>query len=72
MKVLFVCNQGRNRSRTAAQVFQSIYETRAAGLYSEPPVSAQDLAWADVIVVMEEHQREELIEAIRAKMGLLA
>jgi predicted protein tyrosine phosphatase len=61
MKVLFVCNQGKHRSRTAEQLFKGEFETRAAGLYSESPVSAQDLAWADTIVVMEEHQRKELV-----------
>ncbi len=62
MKVLFVCNQGKHRSRTAAQLFQGEFETRFAGVYSEQPVSADDLAWADVIAVMEEHQREELVK----------
>jgi predicted protein tyrosine phosphatase len=62
MKVLFICNQGRNRSKTAAQLFQGQFETRYAGLYSEPPVSEQDLHWADVIVVMEGHQREEIVQ----------
>jgi predicted protein tyrosine phosphatase len=62
MKVLFVCNQGRHRSRTAAELFSGQFETKYAGLYSETPVSAKELAWADVIVAMEEHQREELVK----------
>ena len=62
MKVLFVCNQGRHRSRTAAALFRDEFETKFSGLYSEQPVSASDLAWADVIAVMEEHQREELVK----------
>ena len=62
MKVLFVCNQGKHRSRTAAELFKGSFETRHAGLYSESPVSERDLVWADMIVVMEEHQREELVK----------
>jgi predicted protein tyrosine phosphatase len=60
MKVLFICNQNRHRSPTAAEVFRGKFETRSAGLYSDKPVSAKELAWADVIVVMEEEQRVEL------------
>jgi predicted protein tyrosine phosphatase len=62
MKVLFVCNQGRHRSKTAEALFKDRFETKSGSLYGEHPVSAQDLAWADTIVVMEEHQREELVK----------
>ena len=34
--------------------------TRSAGLYTEKPVSAKELNWADVVIVMEEEQRHEL------------
>jgi len=60
MKVLFVCNQNRHRSPTAAEVFRSKFETKSAGLYSDKPVSAKEIVWADIIVVMEEEQRVEL------------
>jgi predicted protein tyrosine phosphatase len=60
MRVLFLCNQGQNRSLTAAKLFSDRYETRSAGLYSEHPVTAQLLEWADVIAVMEDEQRIEL------------
>lgn len=59
MKVLFICNQNQNRSKTAAQLFSKL-ETRSAGLYNEYPVKKEDLAWADLIVVMENEQRSEL------------
>ncbi|MEM4247365.1 MAG: phosphotyrosine protein phosphatase [Candidatus Woesearchaeota archaeon] len=62
MKVLFVCNQGMNRSRTAAELFRDRFETRYAGLYSEHPVSAKDLDWADLIVAMDDEQRRELLK----------
>jgi predicted protein tyrosine phosphatase len=60
MKLLFVCNQNRNRSKTAEAVFKDRFETRSAGLYNENPLTAQNLSWADVIVVMEEAQRGEI------------
>jgi len=60
MKVLFICNQGMHRSRTAAEVFRNEFETKFAGLFSENPVTEQQMQWADTIVTMEEFQRKEL------------
>jgi len=60
MKVLFICNQNENRSKTAEELFNEQFETKSAGLYNEKPVIEQQLSWADVIVVMEETQRKEL------------
>lgn len=60
MRLLFICNQNENRSKTAEELFSSQFETNSAGLYNEKPVNEQQLSWADVIVVMEEEQRKEL------------
>jgi predicted protein tyrosine phosphatase len=60
MKVLFICNQNQNRSKTAEELFQSEFETQSAGLFNERPVNESQLNWADIIVVMEEHQRSEI------------
>ena len=60
MKVLFICNQNENRSKTAEELFNEQFETKSAGLYNEKPVIEQQLSWADIIVVMEEAQRKEL------------
>lgn len=60
MRVLFVCNQNKHRSRTAEEVFKEFFETKSAGLYNEKPVSESELSWADTIAVMEEEQRIEL------------
>jgi len=60
MKVLFICNQNQNRSKTAEILFKDRFETRSAGLYNEHPVKESDLEWADVIMVMEDNQRKEL------------
>lgn len=60
MKVLFICNQNQNRSKTAEEVFKGRFQTKSAGLYNAKPVTEKQLAWADVIVVMEEMQRSEI------------
>ena len=60
MKVLFICNQNLNRSRTAEELFKGRFETKSAGLYNEKPVTEKQLSWADVVVVMEDIQREEV------------
>jgi predicted protein tyrosine phosphatase len=60
MKVLFVCNQNQNRSKTAADIFKKRFETESAGLYTSKPVTKKQLSWADTIVVMEDEQRKEI------------
>jgi len=62
MNVLFICNQGRNRSKTAAELFSARFETDFAGLYSGTPVTEVQLAQADLIIVMEEKHRTEIAE----------
>ena len=66
MNIIFVCNQGKNRSRTAAEVFSGRFHTTSAGLYSDTPVSESQLAQADVIVVMEERHRSAIAERFPA------
>lgn len=60
MKVLFICNQNLNRSKTAEEIFKGRFETKSAGLYNEKPLTARHLSWADVVIVMEDLQREEI------------
>ncbi len=60
MNVLFVCNQGQNRSRTAAEFFKDRFNTKSVGIYSTNPVTEKQLEWADTIIVMEDHQRTEI------------
>ncbi len=60
MKVLFVCNQNQNRSKTAEEIFKGRFQTKSAGLYNEKPVTQKQLSWADIIVVMEDCQRAEI------------
>ena len=60
MKVLFICNQNENRSKTAEKLFKARFQTKSAGLFNNRPVTASVLEWADTIVVMEDRQRSEI------------
>ncbi len=62
MNILFICNQNKNRSKTAEELFKTTYNTKSAGLYSDEPVHRNQLEWADLIVVMEDEQRIELVK----------
>lgn len=61
LKVLFVCAMNRRRSVTAERLYRNHprLEVRSAGVRSESPrkVSGKDLAWADVVYVMENEQK---------------
>lgn len=59
MNILFICNQGQNRSRTAEFLFKDKYETKSAGLFNNL-LTEKQLEWADIVFVMEEHQRSEI------------
>ena len=60
MKILFVCNQNKNRSKTAELLFKEKFDTRSAGLYCAKRISEKELIWSDLIIVMEEEQRHEI------------
>src|SRR3989338_7122188 len=60
MKLLFVCNQNKNTSKTAEGLFRGRFETKSAGLYNASPLLKAELVWADVVVVMEDAQRKEI------------
>jgi predicted protein tyrosine phosphatase len=59
VNVLFVCNQGLHRSRTAAELFKNEFSTRARGLYGNTVTDA-DMRWAEMVIVMEDAQRKEI------------
>lgn len=60
MKVLFICNQNENRSKTAEEIFKDRFKTKSAGLYNTKPVTEKEISWAETIIVMEEAQRSEI------------
>ena len=62
--VLFICSQNKLRSPTAEAVFAEMPGTDvdSAGLNNDAvvPLSPEQVAWADVIFVMERTHREKL------------
>ena len=66
LRVLFVCGRNQWRSPTAAAIYQSDprLEVRSAGVSptSRRRLARPDLAWADVVMVME-HRHAERIRA---------
>ncbi|PPC77474.1 phosphotyrosine protein phosphatase [Pokkaliibacter plantistimulans] len=64
MKLLFICSRNQWRSPTAEQLWRrrSGYEARSAGTSPKArrTVSASDVIWADVILVMESKHRQRL------------
>lgn len=67
LKVLFICSRNQWRSPTAEQVFRRhpALNVRSAGTSASArkQASAADLAWADVILVMETRHRSRLMQA---------
>ncbi|MEO7098777.1 MAG: low molecular weight protein tyrosine phosphatase family protein [Luteolibacter sp.] len=63
-KLLFICSQNKLRSPTAEAIFadRSGIDVDSAGLNhdAEVPLSAEQIEWADLILVMEKAQRTRL------------
>jgi predicted protein tyrosine phosphatase len=61
-KILFVCSRNKRRSLTAETIFKSepVGNVRSAGTEESAriKVTAGQLGWADVIVVMEKRHKE--------------
>jgi len=69
LRVLFICSQNRLRSPTAEQVFASWegIEQASAGTNNdaENPLTAELVAWAQLIFVMERVHRDKLSKKFR-------
>ena len=63
-RALFICTQNRLRSPTAEQVFATWpgVETDSAGVGNDAdvPISPEQLAWAEIVFVMEKAHRNRL------------
>lgn len=70
LNVLFVCSRNRWRSPTGEQVWRRHprVNVRSAGTSAgaRHGVSADDLAWADVVLVMEDKHKSRLLAEYRA------
>jgi predicted protein tyrosine phosphatase len=71
-KLLFICSQNRLRSPTAEEIFSrnTTIEVASAGTNhdADTPVSAELIAWADTIFVMERTHRDKLQKRFRAAL----
>ncbi|MCP3408660.1 low molecular weight protein tyrosine phosphatase family protein [Bradyrhizobium sp. CCGB01] len=71
--VLFVCSANRLRSPTAEQVFSTWpgIETDSAGVSNGADVllSSEQVAWADIIFVMEKAHRNKLNRKFRSSLN---
>jgi predicted protein tyrosine phosphatase len=64
-KLLFICNQNQNRSKTAEDLFKAKYVVNSAGFYCDDTtetkiVTREMMQWADVIFVFERMHIEEI------------
>jgi predicted protein tyrosine phosphatase len=70
--VLFICTQNRLRSPTAQQIFSTYpnIQCLSAGLGHDAviPVTAELLAWADLIFVMEKAHRNKLSAKFKTQL----
>ena len=69
IKVLFVCGRNNRRSPTAEKIFKNNRRmfVRSAGLgdTSKHKINESDLAWADLILVMERKYAPRIRDAFR-------
>ena len=72
-RALFICTQNRLRSPTAEQLFSTwpTVETDSAGLGNDAnvPLSSEQLAWANIIFVMEKAHRNKLSKKFKAYLN---
>jgi predicted protein tyrosine phosphatase len=65
MNVLFVCSRNQWRSPTAEQIWRRhpLVSARSAGTSPKArhPISADDVNWADVIIVMEQKHKSRVM-----------
>lgn len=73
LNVLFVCGKNRLRSPTAEQVFAGWpgIEVASAGIDADADerVTPEHLAWADLVLVMEQGHRRKLQSRHRRELG---
>lgn len=72
-RILFVCARNRLRSPTAETIFATHpgVEVDSAGLNEDAvvPLSPEQIAWADLILVMEKVHRTKLAKKFRKYLG---
>src|SRR4051794_16815398 len=64
-RILFVCGRNRWRSPTAERIYRDDprVQVRSAGVSAQSghQISADDLAWADLVIVMERRYKSRIV-----------
>lgn len=72
-RILFICSRNRLRSPTAEEAFARYpgIETDSAGLAPDAatPLSVEQIAWADIIFVMEQSHKQALSKRFRPHLS---
>src|SRR6476660_4837045 len=72
--VLFVCGRNQWRSPTAERIYRndSRVEVRSAGVSvrSGHQISADDLLWANLVIVMERRYKSRILDTFRDRPDL--
>lgn len=72
-KVLFVCAQNKIRSFTAEKIFSGSqrYQVRSRGVANDARIklTAGDIGWADLILVMEKNHKNRITKQFREEIG---
>jgi len=67
--LLVVCGRNKRRSRTAEYIFKNDmrFHIRSVGLSprSERKITEKDIEWADLILVMEQDQKQRIVGTYR-------
>src|SRR5271169_1424699 len=73
-RLLFVCGRNQWRSPTAEAIYRGDPRVmvRSAGVSNKSPhpVSARDLEWADLVLVMERKYQSRILETFRDNADL--
>jgi predicted protein tyrosine phosphatase len=71
--LLFVCSRNRWRSPTAERIYAKSerFQVRSRGLSASAVrrLTAADVAWADVVFVMETDHKRQLLQSFREPLG---
>jgi predicted protein tyrosine phosphatase len=71
-RFLFVCSQNKLRSPTAEQIFsvRTDIEVSSAGTNhdAENPLDAEQVEWADIIIVMEKQHRNKVQQRFKSAL----
>ena len=73
-RLLFVCGRHQWRSPTAEDIYRNDprLEVRSAGVSSKSPhqISAKDLDWADLVLVMEQKYKTRILQKFRDRSNM--